>query len=212
MDLKQEARQAGGLMLAGTGASVMLMLHHPTSLRGPDDGMLLGDWSNAGVHGGMIVCLMAISLGASTVPRWLGEGRLSVRAGRMLFMGGIAALVVAALVNGFASGWLLERVEAPAVRAVQFPVLAAVNQTFAVFGMALVAGAMALWAVRMLRLDVFARAAGVAGLGASGLALWWLMAGDGFGLMPAVVAALVFAAWSVLTAVCLLRGPPEPAA
>lgn len=198
-------------MLAGTGASVMLMLHHPTSLRGPDDGMLLGDWSNAGVHGGMMVCLMAIGLGAATVPRWLGEQHLSVRAGRMLFTGGIAALVVAALVNGFASGWLLERVEAPALRAVQFPVLAAVNQTFAVFGMALVAGAMALWAVRMLRLDVFAKAAGVAGLGAGGLALWWLAAGDGFGLLPAVVAALVFAAWSVLTAACLLRGPSEPA-
>jgi len=212
MDIKREGRQAGGLMLAGTGASVMLMLHHPTSLRGPDDGLLLGDWSNAGVHGGMIVCLMAVGLGASTVPRRLGEGYLSVRAGRMLFTGGVAALVVAALVNGFASGWLLERVEAPALRAVQFPVLAAVNQTFAVFGMALTAAAMALWAVRMLRLDWLGKAAGVAGLGAGGLALWWLAVGNGrFGLVPATVATGVFAAWSVVTAAWLLRTPTEPA-
>ena len=189
MDIKQEARQAGGLLLAGTGASVVLMLHHPTSLGGPDDGLLLGDWSNAGVHGGMIVCLMAIGLGGSTVPRWLGEGHLSVRAGRMLFTGGVAALIVAALVNGFAADGLT-----------------ALNQTFAVFGMASVAAALALWAARMVRLDLPAT-----GLGAGALALWWLAVGEGrFGLIPAVVATGVFAAWSVLTAASLLRGASGP--
>lgn len=211
MDIKQEARQAGGLMLAGTGASVMLMLHHPTSLRGPDDGVLLGDWSNAGVHGGMIVCLMAIGLGASSVPRWLGERHLSVRAGRMAFTGGVTALIVAALVNGFAADGLAARADSPALLAVQFPVLWALNQTFAVFGVALVAAAMALWAAGMLRLGVLAKVAAVAGLGAGGLALWWLAVGEGrFGLIPAVVATGIFAAWSVLTAACLLRGPSEP--
>lgn len=207
MDMKREARQAGALMLAGTGASVMLMLHHPTSLRGPDDGLLLGDWSNAGVHGGMIVCLMAIGLGAATVPRWLGEGHLSVRTGRLAFNGGMAALVVAALVNGFATG----RLAGQAATGIQFPVLAALNQTFAVFGMVLVAVALALWAARMLGLDALAKAAGVAGLLAATLALGWLVHGGGaFGLMPATVAAGVFAAWSVLTAACLLRGASGP--
>ena len=43
MDIRGEARQAGGLMLAGPGASVMLMLHHPTSLKGADDGLLMHD-------------------------------------------------------------------------------------------------------------------------------------------------------------------------
>lgn len=211
MDIKQEARQAGALMLAGTGASVMLMLHHPTSLRGPDDGVLLGDWSNAGVHGGMIVCLMLIGLGGSSVPRWLGETHLSVRAGRMAFTGGIGALIVAALVNGFAADGLARSADSPAVLSVQFPVLWVLNQAFAVFGMALVAAAMTLWAVRMLRLGVVSKAAGVAGIGAGGLALWWLAVGEGrFGLIPAVVATGVFAAWSVLTAACLLRGPSEP--
>lgn len=207
MDIKQEARQAGGLLLAGTGASLMLMLHHPTSLRGPDDGLLLGDWSNAGVHGGMVACLMAIGLGGSTVPRWLGEGHLSVRAGRMLFTGGVAALIVAALVNGFAADGLAVRAESREVFAIQFRVLAALNQTFAMYGMALVAAAMALWAARMSRLDLTAKAAGVAGVGAGALALWWLTVGEGrFGLIPAVVATVVFAAWSVLTAASLLRG------
>ena len=208
---KQEGRQAGVLLLAGTGASLALMLHHPTSLRGPDDGVLLSDWSNAGVHGGMIACLMAIGLGASTVPRWLGETHLSVRAGRMLFTGGITALIVAALVNGFAADGLAARADSPAILAVQFPVLWALNQAFAVFGMALVAAAMALWAARMLRLGALAMAGGIAGLGAGGLALWWLAVGEGrFGLVPAVVATGVFAAWSVLTAACLLRGVSEP--
>lgn len=206
MDMKREARQAGALMLAGTGASVMLMLHHPTSLRGPDDGLLLGDWSNAAVHGGMIVCLMAIGLGAATVPRWLGEGHLSVRAGRLAFNVGMAALVVAALVNGFAADRLVSQDAAGG----QFRVLWALNQTFAVFGMLLVATALAFWAVRMLRLGLPAKAAGLAGLVTAILAVGWLVHGGGaFGLMPATVAAGVFAAWSVLTAACLLRGASE---
>ena len=207
MEMKREGRQAGGLLLAGTGASVMLMLHHPTSLKGPDDGLLLGDWSNAGVHGGMIVCLMLIGLGGSTVPRRLGETHLSARAGRMAFTGGMAALTVAALVNGFAA----ERLAGQAAVEIQFPVLAALNQTFAVFGMLLVAAAMALWAVRMLRLDLIAKAAGGVGLAAAGLAASWLIHGGGvFGLVPATVATGVFAAWSALTAGWLLRGPSEP--
>jgi len=207
MDMKREGRQAGVLLLAGTGASVMLMLHHPTSLRGPDDGLLLGDWSNAGVHGGMIVCLILIGLGGSSLPRRLGETHLSARAGGMAFAGGIAALIVAALVNGFAA----ERLAGQAAVGIQFPVLAALNQTFAVFGMLMVAAAMALWAVRMLRLDLVAKVAGGVGLAAAGLAAGWLIHGGGaFGLVPATVATGVFAAWSVLTAVFLLRRPSEP--
>jgi len=206
MSIKQEARQAGALMLVGTGASVMLMLHHPTSLRGADDGLLLGDWSNAGVHGGMILCLMAIGLGAGTVPRVLGEDRLSVRAGRMAFSGGITALIVAALVNGFAVERLMGRAEA----AIQVPVLGALNQTLAVFGMLMIAAAMTLWAVRMLWLGLVARAAGSAGLASAVLALAWLIHGGGaFGLIPATVATGVFAAWSVLTAAWLLGGVSE---
>ncbi|RZJ40335.1 MAG: hypothetical protein EON86_12630 [Brevundimonas sp.] len=209
MDIRGEARQAGGLMLAGTGASVMLMLHHPTSLKGADDGLLMHDWSNGAVHGGMVVCLLVIALGVSMVPRWLGERHLSVRAGRMLFTGGIAALIVAALVNGFAA----ERLAGPAAAAVQFPVLAALNQTAAVFGMLSMAAAMALWAVRMLGLRPVAKAAGSVGLMGAVLAVGWLIHGGGaFGLIPAVVATGVFAAWSALTAACLLRVPSEPSA
>lgn len=199
---KQEARQAGATLLAGTGASVMLMLHHPTSLRGPDDGVLLGDWSNAGVHCGMIACLLAISVGAASVPRWLGETHLSVRAGRLVFGAGMTAFVAAALVTGFAA----ERLAGEPAMAIQFPVLAALNQTLALFGMALTGGALALWAAPMLRLGLFAKAAGSVGIGAAVLAAGWLMHGGGrFGLMPATVAAGVFAAWSVLTAVGLMR-------
>ncbi|RZJ32689.1 MAG: hypothetical protein EON85_00225 [Brevundimonas sp.] len=180
----------------------MLMLHHPTSLHGPDDGLLLGDWSNTGVHGGMILCLMVIGVGVSTVPRWLGETHLTVRAGGMAFTGGMAALITAALVNGFA----IERLAGPAA-ALQLPVLAALNQTLAGFGMLMVAAALGLWAVRLLGLSLLAKGAGVVGLVAVLAAAGWLLHGDGFGLVPATVATGVFAAWSVLTAACLMRGP-----
>jgi hypothetical protein len=205
---KQEARQAGGLLLAGTGGALILMLHHPTSLKGPDDGLLLGDWSNAGVHGGMVACLLAICVGGSSLPRWLGDANLSVRAGRVAFTGGMAALIAAGLINGFATGSLEARAGSVSALSIQFGTLAALNQTFAVFGVAMVAAAMGLWSARMLRLDPIAKIAGGAGLAAAALAAGWLAVGGGaFGLVPAVVATLVFGAWSALTAAALLRGP-----
>jgi hypothetical protein len=208
MSTKREARQASGLLLAGTGGALILMLHHPTSMKGPDDGLLLNDWSNAGVHGGMVACLLAISVGGSTLPRWLGEGNLSVRAGRVAFTGGMAALIAAGLINGFAMGGLAARAGSAEALSIQFGTLAALNQTLAVFGVAMAGSAMGFWSVRMLRLDPIAKIAGVAGLAAAALAAGWLAIGGGaFGLVPAVVATLVFGAWSALTAASLLSGP-----
>lgn len=207
MITKLEAWQAGVLLLTGTGGALVLMLHHPTSLKGPDDGLLLSDWSNAGVHGGMVACLLAICVGGSSLPRWLGDGNLSVRAGRVAFTGGMAALIAAGLINGFATGSLAARAGAASTLSVQFGTLAALNQTFAVFGVAMVAAAMGLWSARMLRLDPMARIAGIAGLAAAALAAGWLAVGGGaFALVPAVVATLVFGAWSGLTAASLLGG------
>lgn len=204
MNMRQEARQAATLLLTGAGASVMLMLHHPTSLNGPDDGLLMPDWSNAGVHGGMIACLLAIGLGGSSLPRWLGETHLSARAGGMAFGAGVGAFVVAGLVNGFA----VEGAGSPAAARGLF----ALNQTFAVFGMALTALALSLWAIRMLRLTLPARAAAIVGLMAGAFAVGWLTVGEGrFGLLPAVVATGVFAAWSVLTAIALWRSEGQNA-
>jgi hypothetical protein len=198
MDVR-EGRQAAMVMLAGTAGSVLLMLHHPTSLKGPDDGLLLGDWSNATVHGGMILCLLAITLGVGSVPRRLDERHLSVRAGRLGFNAGMAAFVAAALINGFATG----RPET------ELSVLFALNQTLAVFGLAMAAGGMALWAARMLRAGLAAKLAGGVGLGAAVLASGWRLHGGGaFGLIPAVVATGVFAAWSVLVAIDLMRVEP----
>lgn len=211
MKAGQEERQAGGLLLAGTGGAVVLMLHHPTSLRGPDDGLLLNDWSNAGVHGGMVACLLAIGLGGSSLPRWLGAEALSVRAGRLAFTAGMAAFVAAGLINGFATGSLETRAVSASALSVQLGTLAALNQTFAVFGMAMVAAAMGCWSARMLRQDLIAKAAGAWGLAAAALAAGWLTFGGGaFDLVPATVATLVFGAWSALTAASLLRGSLGP--
>lgn len=195
---EREGRQAGIAMLAGTAGSLLLMLHHPTSLKGQDDGLLLGDWSNAGVHGGMILCLMAIRLGAASVPGRLGRARVSVRAAQLAFDAGMGALIVAALINGFATG------QTPRP---DLSTLFALNRTFAVFGMVMIAGALALWAVPMLRQGGLLKGAACVGLAAALLACGWVIHGGGaFGLIPATVAAGVFAAWSVLTAADLLRG------
>lgn len=201
-----EERQAAGLLLAGVAGSVLLMSHHPTSLRGPDDGQLLADWSNSAVHGGMVLCLLLILLGGSAIPRWLGEARLSVRAGRLAFTGGMIALILAGLVNGLAMERLIGRPEA----AIQLPVLGALNQTAAMFGMVMVAAAMALWGVSMVRREAILKVASVIGFVAAVLAAGWLIHGEGrFGLIPAVVATGVFAAWSVLIATGLWLGPKK---
>ena len=209
MDVKRESRQAAGLLLGGTAGSLVLMLHHPTSLRGADDGQLLHDWSNGAVHGGMILCLWAIGLAGPTIIRRLGPENLGARAGGLAFGSGIAAFVAAGLVNGFAAEMLAARSSEGDFPA-QFGVLAALNQTLALFGIGAVAAAMALWSPRLIRLGGFARAAGAGGIAAGGLAAWWLTAGGGaFGLYPAVVATGVFGAWSALIAAWMLRGEEE---
>lgn len=203
-----EERQAAGLLLAGIVGAALLMSHHPTSLRGPDDGRLLADWSNSAVHGGMVLCLLLILLGGSVIPRWLGEARLSVRAGRLAFTGGLIALIISGLVNGFAMERLIGRPEA----AIQLPVLGALNQSAAMFGVVMVAAAMALWGLSMIRREAILKVASVIGFAAAVLAAGWLVHGEGrFGLIPAVVATGVFAAWSALIAAGLGAGTKKDA-
>ena len=205
----RQDRQAAILLLLATGAAAFLMLHHPTSLDGPDDGHLLGDWSNTAVHGGMIVCLFAVALAASCLPRMLGEDSLTVRAGRLAFNSGLAAFVGAALTNGFAANWLLAR-GTPAALEIQLGVLAALNQTLAMAGTVLVAFALAVWAPAMWRRGPVWRPAALAGLAVAVLAVVWLTAGQGaFGLYPATMAVLAFGAWSVLVSFAWLRGPAD---
>lgn len=209
MDDKHDTRLAGGLIIAATIGTLVLMLHHPTSLDGPDDGLLMGDWTNTGVHGGMIVCLLMLRFGFSDWARWLGRDHASVRAGAMAFDAGMTAFVAAALINGFATAGLLAVQADPAAVRLQLAAFGALNRALANFGMVLTAVAMALWAVRMLRLSVLTRLAGALGLAIAALAGGWMIVGQGaFGLYPATVATLLFGAWSTLVASRMMRSDP----
>lgn len=210
MDDKHDTRLAGGLIIAATLGSLVLMLHHPTSLDGPDDGLLMGDWTNTAVHGGMIACLLILRFGFSDWARRLGRDHASVRAGALAFDAGMTAFVAAALVNGFAvSGLLMTQADPAAVR-LQVAAFGALNRALANFGMALTTVAMALWAVRMLRLDALTRFAGVVGIAVALAAAAWMLVGQGaFGLYPATIATVLFGAWSILVASRMIRDHPS---
>lgn len=209
MDDKPDTRLAGGLIIAATIGTLVLMLHHPTSLDGPDDGLLMGDWTNTGVHGGMIVCLLMLRFGFSDWARRLGRDHASVRAGAMAFDAGMTAFVAAALINGFAATDLTAARADPAAVRLQLAAFGVLNRALANFGMILTALAMALWAIRMLRLDALNRLAGALGLAIAVLAGGWMIVGQGaFGLYPATGATLLFGAWSTLVASRMMRSDP----
>ena len=164
------------------------------------------DWSNGLVHGGMIACILILMAGATVLPRRLGERYLSVRAGALAFNGGMAALIGAALVNGFAVPRIMAHAANHELARLQAAPFGALNQVLAFFGMILIGLACALWAVRMLRLGLMTKIAGGLGIVVALLSGWWLMHGHGdFSLLPAVIALAVFAVWSLAVAIQLIR-------
>lgn len=206
-ETSSDGRIGGGLMLGSTLTALFLMMHHPTSLNGPDYGHLMTDWSNGLVHGGMIATLLVLIAGTSELSRRLGEGHLSVRAGAMAFRGGIAAMIGAALINGFVVPRIVLAASNDQIAQLQGLPFGALNQVLALFGMVLVRMACALWAVRLLRLGTVAKIAAVLGIMLAALSCWWLVHGQGaFGLYPAMIALTVFAVWSLIVAVQMLRG------
>jgi hypothetical protein len=202
-----EGRLSGGLIIAAVLGALVLMLHHPTSFQGPDDGLLLNDWSNTVVHGAMIVSLFLLRFAFSTWARRLGPDHASVRAGVMAFDGSMTAFIAASLISGFAaSGLATAQVDPDAVR-VQLKAFAALNRALANLGMVLTVAAMALWAVRMLRLRALTRIAGALGLVITVVAIGWMIVGRGaFGLYPATAATVLFGAWSLLIASQMMGG------
>lgn len=201
-----EGRLSGGLIIAAVLGALVLMLHHPTSFKGPDDGLLLNDWSNTVVHGAMIVCLSLWRFAFGNWARRLGTEHPSVRAGTMAFDAGMTAFICAALISGFASSGLAGHGEPDEVRK-SLHTFVALNRALANLGMVLTAAAMALWSVRMLRLNGLTRVAGGLGVVVTVVAAGWLVIGGGaFGLYPATVATVLFGAWSLLVASRMIAG------
>jgi hypothetical protein len=204
--ISSDKASAAVLAIAVT-ASAILMLHHPTSLSGPDDGQLLADWSNAFVHGGMIASLFLSAVGTTRVPHRLGEDRLEASAGRLALRAGLAALVGAGLTNGFAATRLASRQIESGVLEIQLPILGVLNQTLAFAGVLFLAVGLACWVPRMIALGGLWRIAGLIGVANAVLALVWVVIGDGgLGLYPAVLATAMFGLWSLVVAAALWQG------
>ncbi len=206
MSHKSEGRLSGALIILAVLGALVLMLHHPTSIKGPDDGLLLSDWSNTLVHGAMMVCLFLLRIAFSTWTRQLGPDHLSVRAGTIAFEGGMTAFIGAALISGFAASGLAAQADPDSVRQ-QLRAFGELNRALANLGMVLTVAAMALWAVRMVRLNALTRIAGALGLIVAAVAAGWMVVGQGaFGLYPATVATVLFGAWSLLVASQMMGG------
>ena len=202
-----EGRFAGALIAAAALAALLFMAHHPTTAgaSGGDDGYLLHDWSNTLVHGVMLTCLLALLFGFSIFSRRLDERHLSVRAAQMVFTGAVIAMAGAAMVSGFATGELAARLDAAAAAA-QFATLAALNQAAAKLGIALAGAALALWSVRIIRLDIVSKIAGGLGILLALAAAAFLLHHHGVGLHAMAHAVLAFAIWSLIVAAQLIRG------
>ncbi|WP_395945569.1 hypothetical protein [Brevundimonas sp.] len=210
MNHDTEDRLSGGLILAAVLAALVLMLHHPTSFKGPDDGLLLADWSNTVVHGAMMACLFLLRFAFGSWARRLGMEHASVRAGSLAFDCGMAAFIAAALVSGFAAGGLLAQAGYSDEVRSALAALGALNRALANLGMALTVAAMALWAIRMMRMSGLPRIAGALGLAIAAAALGWLVVRQGaFGLYPAMTSTVLFGAWSILVASRMMGGQPK---
>lgn len=210
MDQDNRLRQGqwvGGTIAVSILLAVAVVAHHPTSLAGPDDGLLMRDWSNTFVHRAMIVCLL-IGLFAFPAMAWrLGTDSLRVQTGVLSFVLGMQALIGAALINGFVLEAVATSISDPAAREAAFQTLWAVNQALAGLGISLVGLAVTLWSISLLGRDAMTRLTGGIGIAVGLLALGWVVAGQGrFGLYQAMTATVAFALWALLVAVQMIRG------
>ncbi len=215
-------RRAAGAMLIGAAAlSVLAMAHHPTTRghAGPDmifDLARIGTLSR-GVHAAMIATVLVLWLALAEYSAWRGD-RTGVRIALRLYGAGAAAMIGAALVNGFA----LDMLAAGALRsgpgAVQdaiavLPLTWALNQALAGFSTFALCAGVAAWSLELWRTPgTLART--TAGYGvAMALAVGVPFALGAFRLdvagMGAVVAAL--ALWSGLVGVLMWRASDREA-
>lgn len=105
-DTPQTPARTAGLLIAGAAIlMVLVMAHHPVP-RVHDTEHLMqelvsdGPWS-AAVHGGLIGLMGVLLVGFTGLADRLGWHRFSVRAGLLAYAVGCAAMVVAALSDGF---------------------------------------------------------------------------------------------------------------
>ncbi|MCE3001649.1 MAG: hypothetical protein LW860_02945 [Xanthomonadaceae bacterium] len=162
-------RLAGGLLLGCALLAMLAMAHHPHAHGGGDRLAALARIAgpNAVVHGALLVLLVAlvVLLGEFAAAR-IREAALA-RAGQVLFLLGGSALVLAALVNGFAVPALAISMAGQAAGPEWTPMLRfawQLNQAASGFGVLAWAAGIAVLSVDLVRRRGPSRWVGVYGL------------------------------------------------
>lgn len=165
-------RLVGGTLIGASVLSLLAMSHHPTA-HGMTDELWVADLVRIGalgrpVHAGMIVCVVAIWLALGEYSVW--RGNALARIAEKLYGLGVAAMIGAALINGFAIGHYAGNAlrDGPdALRAVAdvMPLAWSLNQTLAGFGVFALSAGIVAWSLEMWRTPgVLARVTAVYGV------------------------------------------------
>jgi hypothetical protein len=181
-------RLVGGTLIGASALSLLAMSHHPTA-HGMTDELWVADLVRIGalsrpVHGGMIVCVIAIWLALGEWSAWRG-GALTRVAEKLYGLGAIA-MIGAALINGFAidhlaSNALKDGAEGLRDAARVMPLAWSLNQTLAGFGVFALSAGIVAWAVDLWRVPgVFSRVAAAYGV----VVMLGLCSAFAFGLFP----------------------------
>lgn len=208
-------RTLAALIAAATLLAVAMMAHHPTAHA---DGMseLVAEIArksalNGFVHGALIALLGVLLFAFAEFSARPGFDRPLTRAARLAFALGVAAAMVAALINGFVVDALAQRyadADAAALESLRHLLRLCwrVNQASAAAGEIARGVAIVLWSCALLRLGR-SRMLGIAGLLLGGApALLVLLGTLRLDLHGAMLALLAAAAWNLMLAIQLWRG------
>jgi len=190
-------RNAGGLLVMASVASILMMAHHPSNAHDYAMGQL--------VHGAMIAIVAVSALGLTHLARRLGVERLSVLAGLVAYGLAVFSGVGAATINGFVVTNLVAKGETDhAIFALAWEA----NQALARMGVVATGAAFILWSIQLVTRGRWAGRA-LGGLGIVAGAVPALMLGTGMMTMHLHGAILIYgvqAAWMALAGLYLWSG------
>ncbi|HEY6893909.1 MAG TPA: hypothetical protein VI258_07065 [Rhodanobacteraceae bacterium] len=209
-----EARIAGGVLVAATLLSILMMAHHPTAST-HDAASLAADIAGSAtlsrvVHG-VLIALIASELYAFVVfAGRLATGRSAARAGLVAYAIGTGAMIGAALISGFvvsSLGVYYAGVADPAPF-VDFARLSMTgNQALAKLGVVATSIAIVLWAIALLHDSKRARWLAIVGFATGLVPAIALLGGwirlDVNGMLAVVLAQAI---WNLAAGAELLRG------
>ncbi len=197
-------RLVGSTLIGASALSLLAMSHHPTA-HGMTDELWVADLVRIGalsrpVHGGMIVCVIAIWLALAEWSTWRGSAL--ARIAEKLYGLGAITMIGAALINGFAidhyaSNALQDGADALRDAARVLPLTWSLNQTLAGFGVFALSAGIAAWSFDLWRTPgMLARVAAAYGvvvmLGLCGAFAFGLFELDVMGMGAVVVAEAIW--------------------